>query len=47
MKKMRQITIVRKVRMIGADGKEKVYSKEFPVKINAGVPPTHRMCESW
>ncbi len=47
---MRGIFIKRKIKSVTEDAKtgkttEKVETKEFPCKINASVPPEHRMCE--
>lgn len=45
--KTRLITIKRTITVVDKDGKEQKVQKIFPVKINAGVPYDHRMCENY
>lgn len=39
------INIKRKVRLVNEKGKEEIITKTFNVKVNASIPPTHRLCE--
>lgn len=43
--KTRYISIRRKIRKIDDEGKEKLESANFRVRINNAIPPSHFMCE--
>lgn len=40
------ISIKRKVRFTNEKGKEEIVGKTFNVKVNASIPPKHRLCEN-
>ena len=40
------INLKRKIRFTNEKGKEEVITKTFNVRVNASIPPTHRLCEN-
>ena len=41
----RFISIKRRIRVVDDEGKEKLVPVWLKVRINNGIPPSHRMCE--